>query len=126
MLFNRNNHLITDKEAKVLCEAIEERGKLEFPLSTISLGLVAGTIYSAQNIEGEFKPTIRQKIFSKLNYSYASVASFLLWIGPKNIVLKPGYSEKSGKKVLVVALKEGCKINWEELKSKKFSSPLIS
>ena len=79
----KKENLITGEQAKILCEALETKGSLAFPLSTVALGSVAGTIISAQKNAGEFKPSLRQKLLSKINYSYASVASFLLWIGPK-------------------------------------------
>ena len=125
MFLNKNN-LIPDKEAKILCEAIEEIGKLEFPLSTVALGAVAGLVYSAQSVDGEFRPNLMQRLLSKINYSFASVASFVLWIGAKNVLIATGCSKESGKQVLTVTLKEGENIDWGELRAKKFSSPLIS
>lgn len=126
MRLNRNkNNLITDEEARALCCAIEEQGELSFPLTSMELGAISGTIIRAQKMGDKYSPSIREKLAAKWNYSYASVASFALWLGVSNIFIEPEVVSLDGEVKLKIKLQSNNQIEWDALKATAFRAPLI-
>ena len=112
MLVDRNKtKIITADEAKFLSSAINEERELSFPVSVFVIGAVAGTIYRAQKTSKAFQPSFYNRFLAKINYSYASLVSFILWLGENNVDITAGVSENSKKDVLIVRLRPGCKVD---------------
>ncbi|MEW8376444.1 MAG: hypothetical protein AB2722_21255 [Candidatus Thiodiazotropha sp.] len=124
-LDRKSKNLISEEEAKVLCSAIEERGELSFPLSSMELGAVTRTVLRAQREGDEYSPSIREKLAAKWNFSYASVASFILWLGANNVSLEPEVVSSKGEVKLKVKLQSNNQIEWDALKATAFRAPLI-
>lgn len=126
MLIDRKTkNLITEEEAKILLAALQEKGELSFPLSVIVMGAVSGAVFRAQRMGKTYKLPLRVKLIAKLNYSYASIVSFIFWLGATNVKITPEVSPTTGKMSLKVNLKSNNKIEWDKLKASAFRSALI-
>lgn len=126
MWIDRNDkNLITEEEAKCLCAAIKERGEIAFNVTTFVLATAAGTISSAQRIGKNYSPNLRQKLLAKFNYTYTSVVSFVLWIGPGNVTINPDWQHDSKLEKLRVKLNKSNSVDWEKLENESFNSPLL-
>lgn len=126
MLIDRKKkNLITEEEAKTLLAALQEKGELLFPLSVIVMGAISGAVFRAQRLGKMYKLPLRVKIIAKLNYSFASIVSFIFWLGATNVQISPEVSPITGKMSLKVKLKSNHEIEWDKLKASAFRSPLI-
>ena len=126
MWIDRNaKNLITEEEAKCLCVAIKERGEITFNVTSFVLATAVGTISSAQDIGNNYTPNLRQKLLAKLNYTYTSVVSFVLWIGPGNVTIHPDWQHDSKLEKLRVILNKNNSVDWQKLENESFSSPLL-
>jgi len=115
---------IKEYEAKVLLDAIKEKGELIFPLNASEMVAVTETLKRAENKGAEYSPSIWERISAKWNYSYASVASFALWIGASNLEAEESVS-KEGRPALKIRLRSNNQIEWDALKAGAFRAPLI-
>ena len=116
--------LIKENEAKILLEAIKEKGELIFPLNQEEIVAVKETIQKAQSGTTTYQPSIWEKLNAKWNYSYASVASFGLWVGALNIEVENSFS-KEGTPALRIKLRSNHQIEWDALKAGAFHTHLI-
>lgn len=123
MLVDRNKKsIITADEAKYLSSTIAEDGELTFPVPVFVIGAVAGTIYRAQRTSEVFQPSLKNRLLAKINYSYASLVSFILWLGENNVDITAGVCENSKKDVLIVRLRPGCKVDFDFHNQNKYES----
>ena len=88
----------------ILLDAIKEKGELVFRLSPDEINAVKSTIKNAQTKHGEYTPSTWEKIKAKWNYSYASVASFALWLGVAHVETEDSIA-KDGSSVLKIRLR---------------------
>lgn len=91
----------------------------------MELGAVVGTINRAQRLGDDYSPSIKEKLVAKWNLSYASVASFALWIGVNNISIDPEFRSDDKGVYLKITLQSNNKIEWDVLKASAFRTPLI-
>ena len=115
---------IQESEAKVLLDAIKEKGELVFPLNPGEIIAVKEILRKAQSQGSAYRPSLWEKMKAKWNYSYASVASFGLWLGAINVVVEDAIS-KNGKSALKLTLRSNNQIEWDALKAGAFRAPLI-
>jgi hypothetical protein len=126
MFIDRNErNLISECEAKALYSTIHDSGGLVFPVSPAVVGAIIGTYACVQKMGGSYRPSFTEKIMAKVNYSYASVASFILWLGVRNVVLSPISSGTLLKGGIMVKLQSSNQIEWDALKAAAFRAPLI-
>ena len=100
--------LINREEATVLRDALIERGELKFPLGQVIGSFLAGTIYGLKKRKSPYKPKLRTRIVARLSDGYASILSFVLWVGPANVdvwSLPEMEDGKMGKNYFYVKLK---------------------
>ena len=123
MLIDRNkNNLITADEARLLSSAIVHEGKLSFQVPVFIIGAVAGTVFRAQRTSEIFRPSFYNRFLARINYSYGSLVSFILWIGENNVDITAGVCENTKNDVLIVWLRPGCKIDCDLGNRNKYKS----
>ncbi len=115
---------IKDVEAKVLLDAIKDKGELVFPLNASEISAVQATLRKAEAKGTTYDPSLWEIISAKWNYSYASVASFALWLGASNLETEESVS-KEGRSALKIRLRSNNQIEWDALKAGAFRAPLI-
>jgi len=120
----RRKGQIKDNEAKVLLDALKEKGELVFPLNPDEVTAVKEILQKAQSQGGAYRPSLWEKMKAKWNYSYASVASFGLWLGATNVEAEDAISN-NGMSALKLTLRSNNQIEWDALKAGAFRAPLI-
>ena len=106
--------LISNSEARILIGALKQKGCLKFPLDVSESLAVIETFHRARNYGDKYAPNLLERLRANLNYSYASVAMFVLLFDSEQIELSRIVDENGCNK-LVVRLIDGTSVDWRKM-----------
>ena len=86
---------------------------------------MSGAVFRAQRMGKTYQLPFRVKLMAKLNDNFASIVSFIFWLGATNVQITPEVFQTTGRMGLKVTLKSNNHIEWDKLKDNTFRSPLI-
>jgi hypothetical protein len=91
-----------DSERSILTKTLQERGQLFFPVSSVVIGAIAGSLIRMQRLGSRYTPSLRERIFARISESYRCITDFICSFGPQKLRIEPDYEgDKEGLRVFL-------------------------